>query len=108
MSLLEKLESAIKSDLIEIEVAAWDETFYVSPINAKEMITLQKKFPDFLTNSSMEAAVELIMMKAMNKNGEKAFTLEHKPLLLRQNFSIVLQFYAALVGTVLQEDHEKN
>lgn len=108
MSLLEKLENAIKSDLMEIQVEAWDETFYVYPINAKEMITLQKKFPDFLTNSSLEAGVELIMMKALKKDGEKAFTLEHKPLLLRQHFSVILQFYAALIGTVLQEDHEKN
>lgn len=108
MSLLEKLESAIKSDSVEIEVPAWEETFYVSPLTVKELSTLQKKYPDFLTDGSVEAAVELIMMKAMNKNGEKAFTLEHKPLLLRQKATIIMQFYSAVVGTSLQEDPEKN
>ena len=108
MSLLDKLKDAIQADNIEIEVPAWKETFYVSPLTVQELAKLQAKFPDFLTNSSVEAAVELIMMKAMNKDGEKAFTLEHKPYLLRQRATIVMQFYSVLVGTALSEDHEKN
>ncbi len=108
MSLLEKLQEAIDQDHIEIEVPAWGETFYVSPLTVKELSTLQKKFPDFLVNTSIEAAVELVMMKAMTKDGEKAFTLEHKPLLLRQKATIMMQFYATIVGTTLGEDHEKN
>lgn len=108
MSLLDKLKDAIEADTIEIEVPAWEETFYVSPLTVSELSKLQKKFPDFLTNSSVEAAVELIMMKAMTKDGEKAFTLEHKPFLLKQRATIVMQFYSVLVGTALAEDHEKN
>ena len=108
MSLLDKLKEALEAESIEIEVPAWQETFYVSPLSVQELAKLQKKFPDFLTNSSVEAAVELIMMKAMTKDGEKAFTLEHKPYLLRQKATIVMQFYSVLVGTALAEDHEKN
>jgi len=108
MSLLDKLKQAVEFDNIEIEVPAWEETFYVSPLSVQELSKLQKRFPDFLTNGSIEAAVELIMMKAMDKNGDKAFSLEHKPFLLRQRATIIMQFYAALVGTALQEDHEKN
>lgn len=108
MSLLDKLKDAIEADTIEIEVPAWEETFYVSPLSVQELSKLQKKFPDFLTNNSVEAAVELIMMKAMTKDGEKAFTLEHKPFLLKQRATIVMQFYSVLVGTALAEDHEKN
>jgi len=108
MSLLDKLKEALEAESIEIEVPAWQETFYVSPLSVQELAKLQKKFPDFLTNSSVEAAVELIMMKAMTKDGEKAFTLEHKPYLLRQKATIVMKFYSVLVGTALAEDHEKN
>ena len=108
MSLLDKLKEAIEFDNIEIEVPAWEETFYVSPLSVQELSKLQKRFPDFLINTSIEAAVELIMMKAMTKDGEKAFTLEHKPFLLKQRATIIMQFYGALVGTAIQEDHEKN
>ena len=108
MSLLDKLKDAIEADTLEIEVPAWEETFYVSPLSVQELSKLQKKFPDFLNNNSVEAAVELIMMKAMTKDGEKAFTLEHKPFLLKQRATIVMKFYSVLVGTALAEDHEKN
>jgi len=108
MSLLDKLKEAISDNTIEIEVPAWGETFYVSPLSVQELAKLQKKFPDFLSNNSIEAAVELIMLKAMTKDGEKAFTLEHKPYLLRQNVSIVMKFYSVLVGSALAEDYEKN
>jgi hypothetical protein len=108
MSLLDKLKEAIEFDSIEIEVPAWEETFYVSPLSVQELSKLQKRYPDFLTNGSIEAAVDLIMMKAMTKDGEKAFSLDHKPFLLRQRATIIMQFYSALVGTALQEDHEKN
>jgi hypothetical protein len=108
MDLLQKLKDAIEADSIEIEVPAWGQTFYVSPLTVQELGKLQKKYPDFLSNASVEAAVDLIMMKALDKSGEKAFNLEHKPLLLRQKATIVMQFYAAVVGTSLSEDPEKN
>ena len=108
MSLLDKLKQAIEFDNIEIEVAAWDETFYVTPLSVAELSKLQKRFPDFLTNSSVDAAIELIIMKARTKDGEKAFTLEHKPWLMKQKVTVIMPFYSVLVGTALQEDHEKN
>lgn len=108
MNLLDKLKEAIEFDTIEVEVPAWGETFYVTPLSVQELSKMQKKHPDFLANSSMEAAVDLIMMKAMNKDGEKAFTLEHKPYLLKQKATIIMQFYSALIGTAVQEDQEKN
>jgi len=108
MSLLDKLKEAIDFDTIEIDVPAWGETFYVTPLSVQELAKMQNKHPDFLSNSSMEAAVDLIMMKAMTKDGEKAFTLEHKPFLLKQRATIIMQFYGALIGTAVQEDHEKN
>ena len=43
MSLLDKLKEAIEADTIEIEVPAWKETFYVSPLNVQELAKLQKK-----------------------------------------------------------------
>lgn len=108
MSLLDKLKTACEADTIEVEVPAWEETFYVSPLTVQELSKMQKKHPDFLSNNSIEAAVDLIMMKAMDKNGEKAFTLEHKPFLLRQRATIIMKFYSVLVGSAVSEDYEKN
>ena len=109
MNLLDKLKQAISDQgQTEIVVPEWDETFYVTPLTMEELAKLHKRFPNFLTEFSPESAVELIMLKAKDKDGNKAFTLEHKPFLLGQKVSVMMHFYGVLVGSAIGEDHEKN
>lgn len=96
-----------------IEVAEWgDETplqVWVSPITCADVDKLQRKHKDFLTGMSIAAMVDLIIQKAEDKEGEKLFTLEDKPFLMREQIGVVSRVAAEMfAGIATVEDHEKN
>lgn len=108
MTIREKIKDRLKSEPKSLYVEAWDETIYVTPISCGEMSKLQKRHPDFLTNLHGEAMVDLIITKALTKDGEKAFDLEDKPYLLREQMSVISTVAAGILGSQIDEDYEKN
>ena len=97
-----------------IEVAEWGEDgkpeiVYFGPLLAGELNRIQRKHPNFLQSASFEAMVDLIILKAENGQGEKLFTLEDKPILMREEVAVISSVAAALMGGATSpEDHEKN
>ena len=96
-----------------IEVPEWGEDsalqVWISPLTCADIDKLQRKHKDFLQNMSIAAMVDLIIQKAENKEGEKLFTLEDKPFLMREEVSVVSRVAAEMfVGISTIEDHEKN
>lgn len=113
MSIAERIK-ARTSVKHHLDVPEWGEdgaplrVFY-GPMLAGEISKLQRKHPNFLTNMEMTGAVELIVMKAEDGQGEKLFTLEDKPVLMREEVHIVSRVAAAFFsGTASLEDLEKN
>lgn len=70
----------------KIEVPEWKLTIYAAPVTLAEKNRLYKKSKE----SDMELLVDLLIMKATDANGQKLFTLEHKPTLLNKADSNVL------------------
>ncbi len=96
-----------------IEVPEWGEDsalqVWISPLTCADIDKLQRKHKDFLQNMSIAAMVDLIIQKAENKEGEKLFTLEDKPFLMREEVKVVSRVAAEMfVGISTIEDHEKN
>jgi hypothetical protein len=96
-----------------IEVQEWGEDsalqMWVSPLTCADIDKLQRKHKDFLQNMSISAMVDLIIQKAENKEGEKLFTLEDRPFLMREQVTVVSRVAAEMfvgIGTI--EEHEKN
>jgi hypothetical protein len=57
----------------------------------------------------MEAMIDLIILKAETKDGEKAFTIADKPFFRRQKVDIVATLAGNMFGETLSvEEHEKN
>ena len=108
MSLLDKIREAASQDVKSIYVEAWDETIWIKPLTAGEVSKMQKKHPDFLSHTSLEAMADLIIMKVLDKDGEKALTLEAKPDLLRNHPTVVASVAGQILGPDVNEDHEKN
>lgn len=109
MSLKDKLRAVLDNpELKSIYVEPWDETIWVKPLTIGEVNKLQKKHPDFFSNTSGEAMVDLILMKALDKDGEKSLSLEDKPYLLRQHPTVIASLAGAILGSEISEDHEKN
>jgi uncharacterized protein YheU (UPF0270 family) len=68
-----------------------------------------KKASRLLNNQTIEALVDLIIMKAETDQGDKAFDLDDKPILMRQPLTTVTNVAAQLMGSLdTIEDAEKN
>lgn len=96
-----------------IEVPEWGEEsalqMWVGPLTCADIDKLQRKHKDLLQNMSIAAMVDLIILKAEDNEGEKLFTLEDKPFLMREQVAVISRIAAEMfvgVGTV--EEHEKN
>lgn len=85
-------------------------SIYVSVLTCHEVDRIQKKHKDFLSGSmSMEAMVDLIILKSENADGDKLFTLEDKPHLMREPVAVVSRVAAEMMNSALTvEDAEKN
>lgn len=70
----------------KIEVPEWKLTIYAAPVTLAEKNRLYKKSKE----SDMELLVDLLIMKATDANGQKLFTLDHKPTLLNKADSNVV------------------
>lgn len=96
-----------------IEVAEWGEPgkpekVYYGPLLAGELNRIQRKHPSFLTSASLEAMVDLIILKAENGQGEKLFTLEDKAVLMREEVGVISTIAAAFMSATTADEHEKN
>jgi len=112
MSIAQRI-AARTSQKRHIEVPAWGEPgspekVYFGPLLAGELNRIQRKHPTFLQSASFEAMVDLIILKAENGQGEKLFTLEDKPVLMREEVSVISSVAAEMMGGTSVEEHEKN
>ena len=97
-----------------IEVAEWGDEkpleIFASVLTCHDVDRLQKKHKDFLNgNMTIEAMVDLIILKSETRDGEKMFTLEDKPHLMREPVMLVTRIAGEVFGSVLSvEDAQKN
>lgn len=108
MSIRDKIKERLSVSPVSFFVEEWDETIYVLPLSCGEMSKLQNKHSNFINNLTGDAMVDLILMKAMNKDGEKLFGLEDKPYLLRESMTVISSVAVKILGAQVSEDYEKN
>ena len=94
-----------------IEVAEWGDengplVIYVEPFTLKDKAKLQAVTK--VTGSEIDALVELVVMKSLDKNGEKLFTIEDKHALRNAVDSRILERISAEIMRVDFEALEKN
>lgn len=108
MAIRDKIKERLSVSAKSFHIDEWDEDIYCTPISCGEMSKLQKRHPSFLTNMDGEAMVDLILSKALDSNGDKLFTLEDKPYLLREEMTVISSVAVGILGSQTSEDHEKN
>lgn len=69
---------------------------FALPLTALEIDKLMRRHPDFSTRPSMSAMVDLIISKAEDEQGEKAFDVGDKPLLMKQTINWINGVRSAL------------
>lgn len=112
MSIAQRI-TARTSQKRHIEVPQWGEPgspekVFFGPLLAGELNRIQRKHPSFLQSASFEAMVDLIILKAETGQGEKLFTLEDKPVLMREEVAIISTVAAEMMSGTSVEEHEKN
>lgn len=96
-----------------IEVPEWGEgdnplRLYAGPVTVRDIEKVQRKYKDFLTNTTMAAMVEMIIIKCEDENGEAVFSLEDKPTLMGEPVSVIANIFGNVFNSDSIEDHEKN
>ena len=114
MSLAEKIAAKrAEKELGSFEVEEWGDdgkplVLFFTDVAARDMSKIQKKHKDFINNPTMDAMVDMIILKAMNKDGEKAFNVGDKFILMGEPLNVVAKVFAAIFATVSVEEQEKN
>ena len=114
MSLAKRIAARQDADRRTIEVPEWGEDesspliVYYGPFLAIEMDKVQRKYPNFLQNMTMAGMVEIIAMKAQDKDGNNLFTIEDKPTLMREPLTLITRVAGALMTSESVEEQEKN
>jgi len=114
MSLAKRLAARQDAQRKSMEVAEWGEDdsspliVYYGPFLAMEMDKVQRKHPNFLQNISLAGMVEIIVMKAEDKDGNKLFGIDDKPVLMREPMSLITRIAGAMMSGDSVEEQEKN
>ena len=95
------------------EVEEWGEAdqplrLYFGPVTARDIEKVQRKHPKFMSDTSMAAMVDMIILKCEDEAGEKAFTLEDKPILMGEPVGVIAKVFGNVFSADSVEDHEKN
>ena len=80
---------------------------YYTPFNGVDMAQMQRKHKDF-PSIDIEAMVDVILMKALTSDGEKAFGLDDKPLLRRLPQELIFRIATPFLSSTTVEEHEGN
>jgi hypothetical protein len=80
---------------------------YYTPMTSGEMSTIQRKHSDF-PSANIEALIDLIILKALKEDGEKAYTIEHKPKLKRIPHEVIYKISAPMMSAGSIEEAEGN
>ena len=109
MSIRDKIAARqSEAERIVVEVEQWDETIYSGPITAHDVERVSRKYKNFLTEPSLGAMVEMIILKAEDSGGGKVFTMEDKPMLMREPVGTIASVFGAIFKANDPEEHEKN
>ncbi len=114
MSLAKRIADRQTKARKSIEVSEWGEDsdspllIYFGPMLAMEMDRIQRKHPNFFQTATIAGMVDLIILKAESRDGEKLFTLEDKPTLMREEFAIITRIAGEMISATSAEEHEKN
>ena len=100
-----------QKELSSIEVEEWGEegqpqTLFFSEVSARDMSKIQKKHADFINNPTMDAMVEMIILKCQTADGEKAFDIGDKPVLKRMGADKVTIMFTSLFSEQISENDE--
>tara|TARA_R110002167_G_scaffold174229_2_gene372999 strand:+ start:170 stop:514 length:345 start_codon:yes stop_codon:yes gene_type:complete len=114
MGLVKELRGRRTIEAREVLVPEWGDKsgpfkLYCRPITCYDLSVLQKKHPNFINNTTIDAMVDLILMKAADENGEKLFASADRLDLMGEETSVISEIANQMFSEIDSvEAHEKN
>jgi hypothetical protein len=81
---------------------------YYTAVTGSDIDKVSRKYKDFTSNPSIAGMVEMIIIKAQTEDGEKMFSLDDKPTLLREPIGVLTNVFGVVFNAVSVEEQEKN
>jgi len=108
----ERISAKTNQNTVRVEVPEWGDenepmVLFATPLNAGEFSRLQKKHPNFLNDMTVEGLIDMLIMKAMDSEGNKAFDVGDKPILMRQPVGLISNVAGQLMGDVTSVEEAK-
>jgi hypothetical protein len=88
-------------------LAGTEVKLFASALTPNDMKIIGRKHPNFMMNPTMEGMVDLIILKARGSDGQKMFTLEHRPLLMRLPSASVTGVFGELFGEQMTPEDDE-
>jgi hypothetical protein len=110
MGLAKELRSKRSVETREVSVEAWGDenepyVFWCRPLSCYDLNVLQKKHPKFLTETSIAAMVDLIVMKALDEDGNKLFNAKDDRIdLLGETTDVISDIAAQMFADIEPEE----
>lgn len=111
------------TDSLKAEIAAYEEsewsgeiagqpvTLYSKPLTTDDLTRISRRHPGFQQAPSLDGMIDLILLKARDDKGDRAFDKTDRPLLARLNATKIGSIFGDLFGSQLEsqteEDHEE-
>jgi len=114
MGLARELRDRRKIEIRKIEVPEWGDkgkpfVMYCGTLSCYDLSRIQKRHPSFLTNPSIDAMIDLIVLKAADKSGEKLFTSEDRIDLMGEETTVISEIANQMFAEIENpETVEKN
>jgi len=108
----ERISAKTVLDTKRVEVEQWGDeqgplVLFATPLTCGDFNKIQRKHPDFLNNMTIEGLVDMVILIAKDGDGNKAFDISDKPVLMRQPISVVTAVAGELMGDISQVDEVK-
>ena len=82
--------------------------FYFEPMTARDLSKIQKKHPNFVNEQTVDAMVDVVIMKSLDAQGNKVFDHGHKFHLMSEEFEVIPKMFGAIFNSASEEEQEKN
>jgi len=81
---------------------------YYTKVTGSDIDKVSRKYKDFTANPSIAGMVEMIIIKSQTEDGEKMFSLEDKPTLMREPITVLTLVFGTIFNAISVEEQEKN
>lgn len=109
-----KFSDALKAEIGSYADTEWrgtlgglDVVIVSKPMTPNDIMRIDRLHPNFAQSPKIDGMVDMIILKATDENGDKAFDKTDKPLLMRCGTNKIGEIFAALFSSQMVEQTDE-